>query len=197
LKQPTIEKWTEWAMNNGVDYRIIAFLQTKRSALYTFNTKNKEKAFATPRSWTKGSYMIKGVEDESRVMLYLSGVVGTYLAGEFQAFLQARRSLPPTEKFIKNPKTMDIPATDDLLYVLCTNLVEYFMSHKDTKEEGTEVMRSITIFADRIWKQNKKMEFTVFLLKLIKTVDEKFFQKTIITLPEFTDLSVPIKRYLF
>jgi len=29
LKQPSIEAWTEWALNNNVDYRIIAFLQTE------------------------------------------------------------------------------------------------------------------------------------------------------------------------
>jgi len=191
LKMPSVEKWTEYAARNGVDYRIIGFLQTTRSAIYTFNPKSKEKAFATPRSWVKASRLIKGVEDEDLVELYLSGAVGSYVAKQFRAYLQARRTLPPTEKYIKDPKGTMLPKENDLLYTLCTNLVEYLSYHKDDKDQGLPILRSILIFSERL-----SMEFRTFLLKLIKLSDESYFKENIIKIPEFDRICSTISKYL-
>jgi len=187
--------WTKWAIENKLDVRVIGFLQTKTSALYNFKPNNREKAFPTPRSWHRVSNIIKGVTDEELVELYAAGLVGTYTAGEFRAFLQAKRKLPPTEKYINDPKGTKLPETDDLLYVLCINLMEYFLSVKDQKE-GIEAMRSIVIFSERLWKETKKMEFAVFLLKLVKIADVKYFTNNVIQLDEFDNISGDIKKYL-
>jgi len=201
LELPSIKEWTEWAINNNVDIRVIAFINTKNSALYTFNKDKKEKAFATPRSWSKVSDMIRDITDEDDINLYISGIVGTYIAGEFASFMKLRRSLPPTEEYIKSPGTKDLPQTDDLLYTLSCNLVEYLISHKASKskikhEDPMEILRSITIFASRLWKEQKKMEFAVFLLKLTKMSDDKFFKNNIIQVPEFAEVATIVKKYL-
>jgi hypothetical protein len=198
LGLPKVDQWTEWALNNGVDYRVIAFINTKNSALYNFDSKKKEKAFATPRSWSKVSDMIRGVEDEDDICLYVSGVVGTFLAGEFAAFMKARRSLPSTDKYIKNAKDIELPKTGDLTYTMACNLVEYLLASKTGKDknEPIEILKAITIIATRLWKEQKQMEYAVFLLKLVKTTDEVFFRHNIILLQEFTEISGIIKKYL-
>ena len=186
LTIPSVEDWTEWALAHGIDYRIIGFINTNRSALYTHKPNTKEKAFATPRSWERASNLIKGLEDEDEIMLYISGRVGTYVAGMFRAFLEARRKLPPTEEYIKKPDKMPIPENLDLLYTLCTNLVEYFIHHKTR-----ETLRSIVIFASRL-----TMDFTAFLLKLVKSVDEQFFRNEILEIEEFSPIGLRLAPYL-
>ncbi len=198
LGLPKVEGWTAWALNNGIDRRIITFIQIKNGALYNFDPKRKEKAFATPRSWSKASDMIRDINDEAKIVLYISGIVGTALAGEFASFLQMRRLLPPTEDFIKHPETMEIPEKGDMRYTLAGNLVDWLVSHKTSKDknEVINILRAITIISTRLWKECKQMEYAVFLLKLTKMTDESFFRKEIIKIPEFADMSGIIRKYL-
>lgn len=49
LREPSVEGWTRWAVDHDIDMRIIGFLNFRRTALYTFDPKLKENAFATPR----------------------------------------------------------------------------------------------------------------------------------------------------
>jgi len=185
LGVPSVEDWTEWALQHGIDHRIIGFINTNNSALYTHKPGHREKAFATPRSWERASNLIKGVYDEEEVMLYVSGRVGTYVAEMFRAFLEARRKLPPVEEFIRNPDTMPIPENLDLLYTLCTNLVDYFIHHKTR-----ETLRSIVVFANRL-----TAEFAVFLLKLVKSTDEAFFKRNILEIKEYSPFVARLSPY--
>ena len=191
LNMPSIEDWTEWAASHGVDMRIIGFLNTKRSALYTYNPNAKERAFSTPRSWQKASDLIKGIEDEDKLMLYISGRVGTYVAGEFKAFLQQRRKLPPVEEFIKKCKEIPLEYESDLLYTLCTNITEYVLSKRSKPEEARKILSAVVIIGKRMSK-----EFATFLFKLIKSSDETFFRENILQIPEWTSLSNTIGKYL-
>ena len=186
LQIPTVEDWTEWAFKHGIDHRIIGFLQTKRSALYTHKPDLKEKAFATPRSWEHVSNLIKGVDDIDEIYLYASGRVGTYVAGEFKSFLEASKRLPPIDLYFTKPDKAPIPDDLDLLFTLCTNLADYYIHHKEY-----ESLRCIVRFALRL-----TAEFTQFLLKMVKSIDQRFFVENTMRMPEITKLKEKLGPYL-
>lgn len=186
LSIPTVEEWVEWAIPNGIDLRIIGYLYTKRSALYNYKRNSKEKCFPTPRGWHRVSNLIKGVEDEDEIELYTSGVVGKFYAEEFKAFLQNKRKLPPVEDFIKKPSTIKLPEENDLVYTLATNLCEYYASRPD--KEKLQVLSAIVTIAKRLWQESNKREFGFFYIKLAKMIDEKFFIRNVMNIPEFKSL---------
>jgi len=190
LKIPSVDEWTEWALSRDppIDSRIIAYLHTKRSALYSYDPNAKERVFATPRSWERASDLISDITNEADIELYLSTVVGTYIAGEFRDFLQLKRTLPPVEEFIKNPAKIRLPLKrDDLLYALCSNLAEYWSSQMEHK-----VLEAIVIIAERL-----TMEYTVFLLKLCKSLNEDKFKRIAKDIKIIEPLTEKIAQYLF
>lgn len=49
------EQWLEWATANNVHPLVVGFLTANKEMLFKFDPKSGNKAFATPRSWHKGS----------------------------------------------------------------------------------------------------------------------------------------------
>jgi len=186
LRVPSVEEWTEWAIKNYIDHRIIAYLNAKQSALFTFSSKSKEKAFATPRTWHYTSDMIRGIDNLEDIQLYASTTVGTYVAAEFINFLRLQDKIPPIIEYIKNPDKTPIPESNDLLYSLCASLAEYFRTHKDKK-----TLTSIVKVSKRL-----TTEFMVFLLKLCKTIHEEYFKDTMPELKEAKSVLYEIGKYL-
>lgn len=45
------EDWQDWAVNNGIDERVIGMLNWRKDLINTFNPKQNNTAFATPRTW--------------------------------------------------------------------------------------------------------------------------------------------------
>jgi len=193
LKVPKTEEWTEWAIQNRIDPRIISFLQVRRSYLYNHQA-NKLKVFATPRSWERASIKIKGISQLDKIFLHLAGRVGEGIAREFIGFLQLKDKLRPIEEYIENPHLAPIPSIEkevDLLFLLCASITEYYLAHLEDPKQAFNILESITIFASRL-----PMEFTVYLLKLTKFADKKFFMENIGNVPAYNKLYRKIGKYL-
>jgi MoxR-like ATPase len=73
LSIPDKDSWTNWALENEIDNRIIAFIQFKPSSLFNFDGKNKDKAFPTPRSWAFCSRLIKDRNENKDIINILVG----------------------------------------------------------------------------------------------------------------------------
>jgi len=143
LNCPSVEEWSEWALEKGIDGRIIAYLMAHQSAIYQYSPTVRQRAYPTPRSWEYTSDLIKEITDLNLIELYSSAAVGPHIAGEFRAFLRLTEKLPPIRTYIDEPKKTIIPEEHDLLYSLCASLGEYFRGNKNEK-----VLKSIVVTLD-------------------------------------------------
>lgn len=116
--EPEIDSWKVWAMKNGMDERVIAFLTKLPQHLFKM-PKAGEKTFPTPRTWEYVSSM-KNPEDA-----YLA--VGEGVAAEYNAFLDVYKKMPDIDGILsgKIKPTMFnkyVPKENDVLFALSTAL---------------------------------------------------------------------------
>lgn len=104
LNPPTIDEWVDWATNNNIDDRIIAYLMWRRDYLWT--EKPTTASFCSPRAWAMLSELILGVEDPEELTLYACGAVGE-VGNEFVAFTFERNKVD-VRALIKNPSNIQL-----------------------------------------------------------------------------------------
>jgi hypothetical protein len=92
--------WQEWALNNGVDASIRAYLAYKPEALHCYDTKLM--ANATPRSWAAFSRVLPYLTDETLPEVADSSV-GKKVAPGYVNFLSIWRDMPDLQDLIANP----------------------------------------------------------------------------------------------
>ena len=187
LRVPDVDSWTAYGLDNGkqIDSRIITFLQFKPSRIYSYDSKNKDKAFATPRMWATCSKLIKDITDLDVLETLVSSAVGEAVAIEFVAFVKLQRKID-VEDLIKHPEKVKEIKEIDLKYSLLSTMTEYFNKHKTA-----DTLKSIVLICHYM-----EAEFSVLLLRLIKSADTKFFLKEAIQIKEFKELSKLSAKYL-
>lgn len=129
--QSNFDAWRKWAVEKGINEKVIGFLSYKRDKLMAFDSQNDDLAFATPRSWELVSNIINSVEDsQDNILELIAGVVGIGTAVEFRTWLLVYKDLPNIEDIFKG-KCSSVPKTVDCLYALTTSIVAYVREHKN------------------------------------------------------------------
>jgi hypothetical protein len=188
LSVPSIESWCNWAFDNQIDSRIIAFLNFKNSRLFSFDSKNKDKAFATPRTWEYTSKLIKGCDYETNKDILdtlIASSVGEGIQTEMSAFMKLQRKVK-AEDILANPKKVKDIKEIDLKYSLLASISEYYGKHKKK-----ETIKQILGVVDEL-----EAEFGILLLRLSKGVDTPFFINNIKDIPQFKEMSQKYAKYL-
>lgn len=124
------EDFKAWAIPQGIHPFITGFLGFRPNLLSQELPKDVETnpAFATPRSWTMLSGILRGMGKESSVQgihPLIHGTVG-YMAGvEFLSYIAAYKNLPDPDAILAGsfPEVPDSPST---LYALNSALVDRF-----------------------------------------------------------------------
>lgn len=183
LREPSVEDWTKWAVEHEIDMRIIGFLNFRRTALFQFDPRVKENAFATPRSWEHVSQLIKVIPSENLQLLQqvCSTQVGVGTSGEFITFIRVKDKLHGMKYYLEHPDDCELPNENtqpDLIWALITAFAEHYKAHTDTK-----TLEAII----RVLKRMNE-EYAVFTLKLMVTVDRALTQK-IIKIPQASKLA--------
>ena len=107
LGKPSVDEWVEWAVQNNIDSRIIAFLKKFPQYLHTWSDEGNPYVFATPRSWERVSKKIKGVNDTELIYILSAGDVGMEVASTFKKFVEETMNIPELDEVIKNPALLD------------------------------------------------------------------------------------------
>lgn len=102
------EEWLEWAISNGVDYRITSFISFKNDLLYTFNPDATD-AYASPRTWDMVNRVIKNKAIEDRDLPLIASMIGEGVAREFITYIKLYNELLSFEDIVTNPNTVEIP----------------------------------------------------------------------------------------
>lgn len=156
-----MEDWSKWAVQNGVQTEVMAFLRYRPELLHKFDPKRNDKAFPTPRSWEFTSQMIAAAGNDLEYDL-ISGVVGEGAATELIGFLRIFRDLPDPDLVLKAPDKADIPSDPAILYAICGAI-----AHRADEKNIAAVVK----YANRL-----PTEFSVLLLRDVLNRDESLAQ---------------------
>lgn len=133
--------WQQWAVNHDVHPDVIGFLSHSKQSLFDFDPRNSGKAFATPRSWTKVSEVIKTSRaPESLVRVMVSGTVGEGHSGSFMAHRKVASRMPRPEDVLSGKVTKldvdDISARYSLTIAMCYTLRDHYNEyHKKSDDD--------------------------------------------------------------
>lgn len=132
VSKPSSDEWLEWAVNNGIDSAIMAWVNQFPHALasyledadgnnpYIYNPKKVQTAYVSPRSLEIASNIVKTREhnDPDSVIAALKGCVGESAARDIQAFIDYQDQLPTWEGIITAPKKAVVPESAGACAVL-------------------------------------------------------------------------------
>lgn len=183
LNIPSEEEWTTWALNNGIDTRVVAFIKIRPSMLFRFEPKNRDKSFPTPRAWEFCSKLIKEIEKDSELEILIAAAVGEGCAIEMVKFLKLQKSID-FDAIMKNPAKVKELKDISMKYALLSYLSEVY--RKDNKM----ISKMLDIC------EHLETEFAVILLRFCKSVNEKEFVKQIAKEKKWTPLSKTYGKYL-
>lgn len=134
--EASLDDWTQWALNNGVQPEVVSFIRFRPELLNQFDAQNDINA--TPRAWVEGVNAALGKIDPALEFAVFRGDVGEGPAAEFMAFLKIFRKLPSPDAIMLNPTKAAIPKEPATLYALCGAL-----ANKVTKDNFGRVMQYI------------------------------------------------------
>ena len=128
--RPDFESWLSWAIDNQVHSDVVGYLSHHKVDLFNFDPKNSSQAFATPRSWTFVSDLLRVEMNESELTDLVAGTVGEGIALKFAAHRKISADMPKPEAIlqgkVKELKRKEISACYALSVALCYELKDSY-----------------------------------------------------------------------
>ena len=125
--EPSVEDWTEYALQAGIDQRIIAYVNEMPSRLMQFDPTKAglQKTFPCPRTYEFLSRLIKGRDINETHLGLIAGTIGEGTATEFLTFTKLYGKLPKVADILANPGAVDVPNEASAKYATMFMLVEH------------------------------------------------------------------------
>lgn len=172
----SFESWKKWAINSGVNAKVVGFLSFRQSYLMGFDSGNDDIAFATPRSWEMVSNILNGIDDNiDNVYPLIAGLVGTGVAIEFRTWSKIYSELPSIEDIFAG-KMPDMPKNTDALYALTASMTAYARNNRDDMNQIANSIR---------YAEKMPPDFSVVLLKDYMYIEEGYKER-LLSVPEFS-----------
>lgn len=171
------DAWCEWAKENGINEKVIGFLQFRKKYLISFDVEDEDLAFATPRSWEMVSTLLNTVSDDvDKLFPMIAGLVGSGIAVEFRTWVASHYDIPSV-KIIFAGGNPPLPEEPSALYALIGSMKQYAAAHRD---DLVAVAHSI--------KYARKMpeEFFAVLMREYMAI-EKSFKKKLMKIDIFSE----------
>ena len=125
----TYDAWLRWAVEQGIDNRIIGYLAFDNSKLCV-EPESSDMAYPTPRSWSYVSNIIKNSDDISKKHTLIGACIGVDSAIEFETWVKNRGQMPDVSDVFKG-KRPKYPPTHDSLMAFTASLVFAVRNNKD------------------------------------------------------------------
>jgi hypothetical protein len=180
------ESWSEWAARSQLRPDVLMFIRHKPDALFDFDPKSKDHAFATPRTWEKLANAMDALEArnmstalrEELELPLAASCVGHQHAIEYVGAKRMLAELPDFDDIIADPKGTAVPTLPEIQYVAASGL-----AHRAKKENFDAVYTYL---------MRLPPEFMMLAVKLATNRDETL-KKTGAYIKGF---AVDYKRYL-
>lgn len=145
----TLDDFTAYALDNGIDPRLLAFLRFKPDALFDFDPDRPVNA--TPRSWEAQSRLDYDSMDRELWFYKSAGRVTEGRAVELKTFYETYLTLPSRESILKDPKNATLPQKIDARYAV-GGMVSDMMDRKTIDACATYLYRLESELQVYAWK---------------------------------------------
>ena len=178
------EKWTGWAIEHGIDTRIIGFLNFKNLALYKVDFNDKQK-FTTHRGWERVSTLTKGIEDFKVLELLSCSAISEGIAKEYVAWCKISQQID-LPSIIQNPEKIKQIEEISIKWFINTAVAEQYSNGKIKFDR----VMAITKVLDEI----DNVELVAYLWKLCFGLTPNFRKEFLKSLDD--DLVKKYTKYL-
>ena len=177
--KPEFAAWQEWAVKNQIHKDVVGYLSFAKQDLYDFDARSSSRAFATPRTWTFVSELLKDEDmDDTTATDLIAGTVGEGLAVKFMAHRKIAGKLPRPEDVLsgkeKDLKVKEVSAMYSLVISMCYEL-------KDTIDNKKADDKKFHEMADNFFAymmKNFETELVVMGARIALTTYNLPFQPT-------------------
>lgn len=179
VRKPDADEWIEWAIPNGIDPTVIAWVKQFPHAMtsytdpsqkdnpYIFNpTRAGAGAVVTPRSLEKASHVAKQREvlGDALTISLLTGTIGESASRDMQAFFTVVDKLPTWEALIASPDSAKLP--DDAVARCILVFSAIARVEKETLAKWMKYVQRMdkewqALFATSVMKSPQKQAFCV------------------------------------
>ena len=141
LTAPSVDNWTDWAIENQIDGRIVGYVNASPSSLYRVDFNDNQK-FTTNRGFERLNTLIKGVTDKKKLELLSCSAIGEGIAREFLAFCKIQEKWQ-IEDMIKNPNKIKELGEDeiDVKYFVVSAIAERYKDEKVDFDKILEISK--------------------------------------------------------
>jgi len=121
------EDWNQWATLNKIHEQVVGYIGFAKQDLYDFDPRSASRSFATPRSWSFVSDLLKDDDlPDSTLTDLVSGAIGEGLAVKFMAHRKIAKQMPNPATIldgsIKKCNIREISAMYSLVVSMCYEL---------------------------------------------------------------------------
>ncbi|MBW8878818.1 MAG: AAA family ATPase [Acidobacteria bacterium] len=116
-------EWTRWALGNGLDPYIAAYLSWRPSHLLVEQPTPDLAGSPNPRNWDWCSQVLGAGLKAGALYEVLTGVLGQAVGAEFISFLQVSSSLPDLSQIGVAPDSVPVPSDPVTLYAVAGSLL--------------------------------------------------------------------------
>lgn len=157
----------KWAIQAGIDHRIMAYISRYNEKLYNFDPDHNDKTFACPRTWEFASRLIKdNPNDLTSMIALLAGTLGEGMAREFIMFTAIYKDLPTMRDILANPAVIEINEEPSMLWA-----TSHMVATHTTKGNLATLMQYI---------ERLPVEFTTITLQNIVRKNKAFISEPVI-----------------
>jgi len=118
--ETSLDDWCEWAMDNGVDSRGIAFLRLRPQLLNDFDANRSVNP--TQRAWTQLFLEVPQDLPQAQYMMACTAKVGEGAAAEWCAARTLMDKMPSVDSIRLAPDKVEIPNEPAVMYAVATAL---------------------------------------------------------------------------
>lgn len=144
---PDLGDFVSYALAYGIHREVIGFLNFKQDALYRFDPKKSDMAYATPRSWESASNILHNQFDHNTTTIALSGCIGEGTANEFMAFRKYYEQLPNFTDIMDGKVEYTVPKDDmGLVFAVSSSIITALVEnseHTDRVKNLSNVMNQL------------------------------------------------------
>ena len=121
--EPNLDDWVSWALDSGIDARILGFLRFRPDMLFNYDAAHNPVAFPTPRSWEYADRALHKFGDRPDLLSdALQACVGQACGVELKAFIDNLENLPDIDGILDG-SVSEVPKGIDLQYGVAAALV--------------------------------------------------------------------------
>ena len=139
--EPDFNAWKKWAIPNGVNPKIIAFLNMHPEFIHKFDPDEIATIFPCSRSWTALSKKLNARESRGKlsrdmVEIYAAGAVGVEAANYFGVFYEYSNKMISIDSILGGTATTDIDDIEsEAMYIAVQSLVQALTKKLSTNNE--------------------------------------------------------------